>query len=197
MTRLCELVGLKVLVSSVLIYGVVPGAVLRILLTAWPKGDPVRAELLADLAMLPYRQRLLFVASQIPNAICDGLGARLQVLRLSRSAMSEARRSPGRTFLRNSEICWVAPNGDLVPVEYDADTDTMTFTMTPYESMMPATDVGDEVTMLFRSDYHGPTIRPTRRARLKSKVFGREARRRHAELRDQMLIDYVNQFSRS
>jgi hypothetical protein len=196
-THVYELLGIKGFVSSLLIFAVAPGALLRVLLTAWPKGDPVRAELLADLAMLRFRDRPFFVAAQIPNAVCDGLGARLQETRRSRAIVKAARLSFGRTYLARSEICWVAPNGDLVPVEYDGESDAMTFTTTPYVSMMPAANVGDQTTMLFKMHYLGPTIRPTRRARLKSNLFGREARRHHSELRDQMLADYVNQFTRS
>ena len=94
---------MKVFACSLVIFGIVPGVVLRGLLLAWPKDDPVRAELLADLAMLPFRERPFFVASQIPNAAFDGLGTRLRIARRSRAAKQAARLSPGATMLANSE----------------------------------------------------------------------------------------------
>jgi len=64
------------LIASLLVFGIAPRAILRLLVNAWPKNDPVRRALMADLASRPYWQRPLFVAEQFENALFDGLGAR-------------------------------------------------------------------------------------------------------------------------
>jgi hypothetical protein len=187
--------AIKALAYSLLLFAILPGAVLRLLLLAWPKDDPVRAELRADLEMLPFRERPFFVASQIPNAVCDGLGTRVRSARRSHVLKKAARLDPAATLLTNSEISWLAPNGDLVPVVYDAAIDEMTFETTPYFEMLPRLDIGDECVMVFRMDYHGPSIRPTWRAQLLSKIFRRPARRRQHDLGKDLMTQYVNQLT--
>ena len=87
----------------------------------------------------------------------------------------------------------MAPNGDRVPANYDAKNDTITFETTPYVSMMPDMNVGDQATMLLEAHYFGPPIRPTWRARLKSSLFRREERQRQNNLCEQMIAKYVSQ----
>jgi hypothetical protein len=176
------------------VFAIAPGVVLRGLLPAWPKGDPVRAELLAELAVLPFRTRPFFVASQIPNAAFDGLGTRLRTALRSRAAKKAARLSPGATLLVNSDISWVAPDGVRVPALYDSENDAITFETTPYVDIMRETNVGERVLMLLEMKYRGPSIRPTLRARLKSRLFGREVRQQQKVIQEQLIADYVNQF---
>jgi hypothetical protein len=187
------LLEMKALGFSLVVFAIAPGVVLRGLLKAWPKNDPVRDELLADLAMLPFRERPFFVAAQIPNAAFDGLGTRFRVSSRTRAANRAARLSPGTTLLANSELSWVAPNGDRVPAIYDVNVDTITFETTPYVGMMPEMNVGDEAVMLLEMHYLGPSIRPMRRARLRSSLLGRKERRRQQVLRDQILSEYLSQ----
>jgi hypothetical protein len=184
---------LRGLAVSLVVFAIAPGVVLRCLLLAWPRDDPVRAELLADLAMLPFRERPFFVASQIPNAVFDGLATRIRVARRSRAARRAARLSPGLTLLSNSDISWLAPNGDWVPALYDAEKDAITFETTPYVGMMPESNVGDRAMMLIEMRYHGPSIRPTWRIQLKSRLFRTRERQRQRELSEQMMAQYLSQ----
>lgn len=65
-------------VLILLIYGFAPGALLRIIVLAFPAGDPRRAELRAELYAVPRLERPIWVAEQIEVAISEGLWVRLK-----------------------------------------------------------------------------------------------------------------------
>jgi hypothetical protein len=58
-------------------FGFAPGAVLRLLVLAFPKGDPRRDELLAEVYIVPRLEPPFWVAQQIEVALFEGLTDRI------------------------------------------------------------------------------------------------------------------------
>ncbi len=63
-------------VAVLVLFGMAPGAVLRLVVRLYPKGHPRREELVAELYALPYSLRPLWVAEQIETSFFDGMRAR-------------------------------------------------------------------------------------------------------------------------
>ena len=61
----------------VVAFGFAPGFCLRLIVRAYPRGDPRRAELIAELYAVPRIQRPLWVAEQLEVALFEGLGHRV------------------------------------------------------------------------------------------------------------------------
>lgn len=78
--------------TVMLTLGFAPGFVLRLLVRIYPKDDPRRRELVAELYVLGYWQRLLFVGEQLETAIFEGLPRRLRRRRVSWEAVRYWRR---------------------------------------------------------------------------------------------------------
>lgn len=79
MTELLTHPGSLVAVLSVLfVVGFVPGAVLRIVVKAFRCDDPRRHELLAELHVVPFAKRPLWVVSQFEVAFSEGLLERIR-----------------------------------------------------------------------------------------------------------------------
>jgi hypothetical protein len=66
-------ISIPVLLVAMLLFGFAPGAVLRVIVLAFPPDDPRRKELRAELAAVPRLERPLWVAEQIEVAIAEGL----------------------------------------------------------------------------------------------------------------------------
>ena len=64
------------LLLVLLVFGFLPGFCLRLLVLAYPRGDPRRAELIAELYAVPRIQRPLWVAEQLEVALFEGLAHR-------------------------------------------------------------------------------------------------------------------------
>jgi hypothetical protein len=60
-----------------LVFGFAPGFCLRLIVLAYPRGDPRRSELIAELYAVPRIQRPLWVAEQLETALFEGLPHRL------------------------------------------------------------------------------------------------------------------------
>ncbi len=75
------------LLLTLFVVGILPGLLLRVALLAYPRGHPDRAELLGEYYAVPYRERLLFMASGCERALCDGLSARVRERRERRAAL--------------------------------------------------------------------------------------------------------------
>jgi hypothetical protein len=68
----------KALVGSLLIFGFMPGAALRLIVLAFPKGDPRRAESRGELLhRVPRWERPLWVVEQLECALFEGLAPRV------------------------------------------------------------------------------------------------------------------------
>jgi hypothetical protein len=62
---------------ALLAFGFAPGAALRLIVLAFPKGDPRRDELLAEVYAVPRIERPFWVAQQLEVAIFEGLRDRI------------------------------------------------------------------------------------------------------------------------
>jgi len=72
------------------VFGFVPGFCLRLIVWAYPRDDPRRRELVAELYAVPRIQRPVWVAQQLEVALFEGLGHRV-------SATIQRRRDRRRT----------------------------------------------------------------------------------------------------
>lgn len=85
------------LASVLLVFGFLPGSILRLVLwLCYPKDDPRRRELIAELyGAVPRIERPLWVAEQIEVALFEGLPHRLRKLRARRARHARPRRRWG------------------------------------------------------------------------------------------------------
>ena len=65
------------LVLVLVVFGFAPGFCLRLVVLAYPRSDPRRKELVAELYAIPRSQRPLWVAEQIEVALFEGLVRRM------------------------------------------------------------------------------------------------------------------------
>ena len=72
------LVSWQTWVSVVLMFGIAPGLMLRLISLAFHPSDPRRKELLGELPHVPYLERPLWVAQQLEVAVCEGLRDRIE-----------------------------------------------------------------------------------------------------------------------
>jgi diguanylate cyclase (GGDEF)-like protein len=78
MTELLEAVTFRPnMILVVVVFGFVPGFCLRLIVLAYPRSDPRRDELIAELYAVPRIQRPLWVAQQLEVALFEGLGHRV------------------------------------------------------------------------------------------------------------------------
>jgi hypothetical protein len=68
------------LVGVLLVFGLAPGVVLRLVVLAFKRGDPRRTELLGELRAVPRWERPLWVAEQVEVALFEGVGPRLHAV---------------------------------------------------------------------------------------------------------------------
>lgn len=65
-------------ILCLVVLGLLPGFALRLIVRLYPKHHPRRSELVAELYVVPYKDRLLFVAQHLELAISEGLPARFR-----------------------------------------------------------------------------------------------------------------------
>ena len=65
------------LLLVLVVFGFAPGFCLRLIVLAYPRNDPRRAELIAELYAVPRIQRPLWVAEQLEVALFEGLAHRV------------------------------------------------------------------------------------------------------------------------
>ncbi len=65
-----------------LIFGFAPGAVLRLIVLAFPRDDPRRRELLGELYAVPRIERPFWVAEKLELALFEGLRSRIAARRV-------------------------------------------------------------------------------------------------------------------
>lgn len=68
------------LLLVLLVFGFAPGFCLRLIVLAYPRGHPRRAELIAQLYTVPRKERPLWVAEQLEVALFEGLGQRVSAV---------------------------------------------------------------------------------------------------------------------
>jgi hypothetical protein len=98
------------LVLVVVVFGFAPGFCLRLIVLAYPRGDPRRDELIAELYTVPRVQRPLWVAEQLEVALFEGLAHRLSAVRRARQRRARAKI---RRVMRLAVMAVVVPG--LVP----------------------------------------------------------------------------------
>ena len=91
------------LLLVVVVFGLAPGLCLRLIVLAYPRGDPRRAELIAELYAVPRIQRPLWVAEQLEVALFEGLGNRLSAARRRRAHVHVGRRAQARPAERPAQ----------------------------------------------------------------------------------------------
>lgn len=109
-----------------MVYGFAPGAVLRLIVLAYPKGDPRRDELLAEVYAVPRAERPFWVAQQLEVAIFEGLMERLIWAATGRvifrwhlvSGVDRNRRYPESFFIPSEEERISVRPGDVVKVYF-------------------------------------------------------------------------------
>lgn len=88
MLKLIDLISdnaLPVLIGTLAVFGFTPGFVLRMIVLLYPKGDPRRRELVAELYMMRRIERPMWVAEQIETGLFEGIGARRRARRSRRA----------------------------------------------------------------------------------------------------------------
>lgn len=83
------------------VFGFAPGCVLRLLVMIYPRDNPRRKELVAQLYVLKRRERSLFVAEQLETVLFEGVPNRVRALR-RRLARNQARPSDDSSRARQS-----------------------------------------------------------------------------------------------
>jgi hypothetical protein len=82
MAELFEMVASwRSLLFVVVVFGFAPGFLLRLLVKIYPKNDPRRQELVAQLYLLGRLERLLYVGEQLETVLFEGVPARARALR--------------------------------------------------------------------------------------------------------------------
>jgi len=75
----------KTYLGAVLLFSLAPDVVLRLAVLAYPKGHARRRELVAELKVVPRRERPFWVAEQVTSVVVEGFGQR-QLITESRRA---------------------------------------------------------------------------------------------------------------
>lgn len=78
--------GLLGVLISAIVFGFVPGALMRQVVRLWPKEHPRRAELIAEVYVIDYGKRLLFLFSVFEMGLFEGVAERLREVREARRA---------------------------------------------------------------------------------------------------------------
>lgn len=73
---LTTVVSLPTLLLVFVVFGFAPGFCLRLIVLAYPRSDPRRTELIAELYVVPRIERPLWVAEQLEVALFEGLRRR-------------------------------------------------------------------------------------------------------------------------
>jgi hypothetical protein len=91
MAEIRELIELSPhgLLLAILLFGVAPGFLLRLIVKLYPVDDPRRQELTAELYSIKRRERPFFVAEQLETALFDGLFPRVSSAQARRRSAIE------------------------------------------------------------------------------------------------------------
>lgn len=82
--------SLKGLVLVLLVFGFAPGFCLRLIVLTYPRDDPRRAELIAELYTVPRIWRPLWVAEQLEVGLFEGLRHRRSAIKTRRQVQVQA-----------------------------------------------------------------------------------------------------------
>ena len=125
--------------ASLLMFGFAPGAVLRVIVLAYRRDNPRRAELLAELPNVPFFFRPLWVCEQLENALFEGLAGRLAAL-IGRTRYGRRRRSlPGQPSGDDAVARYLDLLEGFVAALWDFESRKRSFQAIPYRRVSPAT----------------------------------------------------------
>jgi hypothetical protein len=94
MANLVTAASWQTLPTVLVVFGFAPGLVLRLLVRIYPKSDPRRTELVAELYAMGWIERPLFVIQQMETVLFEGVPHRFKTLRERRRARSHQIHSP-------------------------------------------------------------------------------------------------------
>jgi hypothetical protein len=122
-----SLLSLPTLLLAILVYGFAPGFLLRLLILAYRRDDPRRAELIAQLYDVPRLERPFWVAEQVETVIFDGIGPRIRwaltgrvILRWKlRSGVKQNRSYPTSFWIPSEEDKNEIGPGDVVKLMFE------------------------------------------------------------------------------
>jgi DNA-binding transcriptional MerR regulator len=100
-------VALWPLLLGVVLFGLLPGASLRLIVRIYPEGDPRRRELVAELYTVDYQRRPFFVAQNLELALFEGLPARWKSRRRPNDVAGVEALMP-ETGYRGLHVCKIA-----------------------------------------------------------------------------------------
>jgi DNA-binding transcriptional MerR regulator len=102
-------VALWPLLLGLVLFGLLPGASLRLIVRIYPKGHPRRRELVAELYTIDYQKQLFFVAQNLELALSEGLPARWKSRRGRNEdiAGADALMPPAAGY-RGPQVCTIA-----------------------------------------------------------------------------------------
>jgi uncharacterized membrane protein len=83
------------------VFGFAPGFLLRLIVKIYPKNEPRRRELVAELYSLGRLERVLFVGEQLETVLFEGMPARARALRQRVRRTRKSRPPRTSTTLRN------------------------------------------------------------------------------------------------
>jgi hypothetical protein len=95
----------RTLLVVLLVFGVAPGLVLRLIVLLYPKGHPRRKELVAELYVVPRWERPLFVAEQLEVGLTEALPTRIKAVRGRRAMLMQSLDELDRRRLRRVRAC--------------------------------------------------------------------------------------------
>jgi hypothetical protein len=107
MELLDAIVSWRTFFIALLVFGFAPGALLRLIVLAFPRDDPRRQELLAELPTVARTERPFWVFEQLERALFEGIGervARLATRRITRRWHPESL-IPGGSFWKTRNRC--------------------------------------------------------------------------------------------
>ena len=81
-------------VLVLVVFGIAPGLLTRLITLMYPKGHPRRAELVAEIYAVPRMKRPMWVAEQLELGLSEGLGERLRGVRARRAARRRVTQDP-------------------------------------------------------------------------------------------------------
>jgi hypothetical protein len=131
------------MLSALLVYGVAPRPAMKVITWAWPRSDPRRGELRAELEAVPYWKRPLFVADVLGAALSDGLP-----LRARRFIGRVARWRASLPLAREAVSCWMVRQLPQVRVFTATTAHHGRFSVLVYNAFVAVEDVQKAVAAL-------------------------------------------------
>lgn len=107
MNNLPELVamwGVGTVLTTAALFGFFPKFAMHLIVLVYPPDHPRRRELPAELAALPHRKRLMWVAEQLATMFFDAVPARVRDVRARRAQARLRRKRPNTDLLGDRMI---------------------------------------------------------------------------------------------